>query len=115
MIKTFIVLVIGLMGGCSSAPRGRIIHVRSTTRTTYTREVVLSRQHPKDDFLKARLVTVAEDGTTTIEAGSTHDLLRAAPGHFFSSTNYGTEGLQLISASAQTQEARFLRTWCETK
>ena len=109
MRKIFVTLWLGLMVSCSSVPNGRV------TSRTYIREVVLSWQHPEDDFLKARLVAVAQDGTTTIEVISTGDTLRAAPGGYFASTAYGTQGLKLISASAEKHEARFLRTWCVTK
>ena len=109
MTKYSSILLLGLMAGCSSVPDTHISHVLCT------HEVVLSRQHPRDDFLNARLVAVAENGTTTIEVVSTGDTMRAAPGECFVSNAYGTQGLRLISASAEKHEARFLRTWCETK
>jgi len=109
MTKTFSMLLLGLMVSCSSVPNGRV------TSRTYIREVVLSRERSEDDFLKAKLVGVAEDGTTTITVAPTGETLRAVPDGYFVSTAYGTHGLKLISASAEKQEARFLRTWCETK
>jgi hypothetical protein len=109
MSRLLAILFLGLMVGCSSVPGGRIMH------SLYTREVVLSRQHPQDDLLKAKLVAIAEDGTTTIQCIETGDTLRAVPGEFFSPGPYGTQGLQLISASADKHEAHLLRTWCETK
>ncbi len=98
--------VIGFVAGCSSA---RIIH------TSYSREVALSPKHPEDDFINARLVRVARDGTTTIEVIESGETLTAAPGQFFVSGAYGTVGLQLLSASADRNEVRLLRAWCETK
>jgi hypothetical protein len=109
MSRLLAILLLGLMVGCSSVPGGRITH------SLYTREVALSHRRPQDDFLKAKLVAIAEDGTTTIQCVETGDTLRAAPGEFFASGPYGTHGLQLISASAEKHEARLLRTWCETK
>lgn len=109
MSRLLVMLLLGLMVGCSSVPGGRITH------SLYAREIVLSRQHSKDDFLKAKLVAIAEDGTTTIQCVGTGDTLRAAPGEFFAPGPYGTQGLQLISASADKHEAHLLRTWCETK
>lgn len=109
MPRLLAILLLGLMVGCSSFPGGRITH------SLYTREVTLSRQHPQDDFLKAKLVAIAEDGMTTIQCVETGDTLRADPGEFFAPGPYGTQGLQLISASAEKQEAHFLRTWCKTK
>jgi hypothetical protein len=109
MLRLLAILLLGLMVGCSSVPGGRITH------SLYTREVVLSYEHPEDDFLKAKLVAIAEDGTTTIQCVGTGDTLRAAPGEFFTPGPYGIQGLQLISASADNHEAHLLRTWCETK
>jgi hypothetical protein len=86
MTKTFAILLLGLVVGCSSVRSGHI------TSTLYTREVVLSLRHPEDDFLKAKLVAIAEDGTTTIGLISTGDTLRAAPGDYFSSNTFGAHG-----------------------
>src|SRR5689334_8902392 len=107
MSRLLAILLLGLMVGCSSVPGGGI------TSSTYTREIVLSRRRPQNDFAKARLVTIAEDGTTTIQCVETGDTLRAAPGEFFAPGPYGTHGLQLISASAEKKEAHLVRTWCE--
>ena len=101
--------LIAFMTGCSSAG------IPGTIHTSYSREVVLSPKHPEDDFIKARLVTVASDGTTTIEVTETGERLTAAPGEYFVSSAYGRVGLQLLSASADRNEVRLLRAWCETK
>ena len=109
MFRLLATLSFGLVIGCSSVPGDRITH------SLYTREVVLSRQHPQDNFLRAKLVAIAEDGTTTIQYVETGDTLRTVPGEFFAPGPYGAQGLQLISASADKHEAHLLRTWCETK
>jgi hypothetical protein len=101
--------LIAFMAGCSS------VGIPGTIHTTYSREVVLSPEHPEDDFIKARLVGIARDGTTTIEVTKTGERLTAAPGEHFVSSAYGTEGLQLLSVSADRSEVRLLRAWCETK
>lgn len=108
MPKYFLSLLIGLVVGCS-VPGGRMTH------SIRICEVVLSRHHPVDDFLGAKLIAIADDGTTTIEVISTCERLRAAPGLYFAPGPYGTQGLRLVCASAEKQEARLLRTWCETK
>jgi hypothetical protein len=112
LVETFfsILSLIALVAGCSSAPRG-LVH----TSTSYRREVVLSQKHPVDDFINARLVTIAKDGATTIEVAETGERLTAAPGEYFVSSAYGTEGLQLVSASADRNEAHLVRSWCVTK
>ena len=95
------ILLLALAAGCSSSPHGRIVH------SHHTREVVLSGEHPTDDFIKARLVAIAEDGTTRILALPSGETLEAPVGGYFVGTNaYGTRGLRLISASSQTGEAR---------
>jgi hypothetical protein len=109
MTRYLAIIFLGFVVGCSFAPGGRISH------SLYTREVLLSTGHPQDDFIKAKLVAVAEDGTTTSQVVQTGETLRAPLGECFVSTAYGKEGLRLISASAEKQEARLLRTWCETK
>jgi len=81
----------------------------------YVREVVLSEKHSEDAFLGARLVQIAKDGTATIEVTETGERLTAAPGEYFVSGAYGTEGLQLLSASAEKNEARLVRAWAEIK
>jgi hypothetical protein len=88
----------------------------SLPRTSFTlmsREIRLSKQQPSDSFLGARLVEVASDGTTTIEILKTTNRLRAAVGAFFTSSEYGRSGLQVLSASSERQEVRLERTWCQ--
>ena len=110
MIRTLPLLtLIAFLAGCSSAG------IPGTTHTTYSREVELSPKHPEDDLIKARLVRIATDGTTTIEVIKTGETLTAAPGQYFVSSSYGTEGLQLLSVSADRSEVRLLRAWCEPK
>ena len=83
------------------------------THTLMKREITLSKQQPSDTFLGARLIEVAADGTTTIEVLKTTNRLRTAVGAFFTSPEYGRSGLQVLSASAERQEVRLQRTWCE--
>ena len=117
MTRFIVILSLGLAAGCSSVPSYRITPLSGgrITHSLYQREILLSRQHPQDDFLRAKLVAIAEDGTTTIQAAETGEILRAAPGEYFTPGPYGTQGLQLISASAEKHEAHFVRIWCETR
>jgi hypothetical protein len=108
------ILAVGLTFNSSSAPITPDINAQNSN-SLYQREVVLSRRHSTDNFLKATLVSIAKHGATTIKVTSTGEKLQAVPGHFFSSTYYGAEGLQLISASSEKHEARFLKTWCVSK
>jgi hypothetical protein len=77
------------------------------------REITLNKQKPFDAFIGARLIEIASDGTTTIEILETTNRLRAGVGAFFASEGYGRLGLQVLSASFERQEVRFLRTWCD--
>jgi hypothetical protein len=77
---------------------------------------MLSHQYPEEDFIKARLFSIADDGTTRIQTVTSGETLEAPIGGYFVGTNaYGTHGLRLIAASSQTGEARFKRMWCEGK
>lgn len=105
-----IIPLIVVLASCSLAPRAPLV-----SSTGYQREVVLSQKHPEDGFIKAKLVTIAKDGTTTIEVTKTGERLTAAPGEYFVSSAFGRVGLQLLSASADKNEIRLLRAWCETK
>lgn len=108
MHRTIVTLLLGLGAGCSSVP-GSL-----SGFTLHSREVVLSREHPRDDFINARLVSIAEDGTTRIQTVTSSKTLEAAVGGYFVGTNaYGTQGLRLISASTKTGEAHLMRNWCE--
>jgi hypothetical protein len=101
MAKFLIILLFGFVAGCAFNNHDTISEM--------SREVVLSRGHPQDDILGARLVDVAPDGTTTIQVVSSGSKLTAAPGGYFVSDEYGRIGLQLVSSSAEKHEARFIR------
>ena len=108
MHRAIVTLLLGLGAGCSSVPGGR------SGFTLHSREVVLSSEHPKDDFINAMLVSIAEDGTTRIQTVASGETLKAPVGGYFVGTNaYGTQGLRLISASTSTGEAHLMRKWCE--
>src|SRR5437016_4618906 len=82
-----ILFVLSMLVGCSSVSKPR-----RSTQTLYNRRVVLSFSHAQDDLLKARLVAIADDGTTTIEVIPTGGVLRASVGEYFVSEEYGTHG-----------------------
>jgi hypothetical protein len=103
-----------LEAGCSSASHETVVSFHSSD-SLYQRQVMLSFQNPNDKSLHAKLVAIAQDGTTTIQVQPRGDILRATPGAFFAPGPYGTHGLQLVSASATKGEATLLRTWCESK
>jgi hypothetical protein len=76
------------------------------------RDVSLSLRTPRDSKLQMRLVSIASDSTTTIRLDSGKELA-AKPTEFYPCSQFGTSGLQLISASHDTGVAVFRRTTCE--
>ena len=78
------------------------------------REIHLSARQPIDSASKIRLVSIADDLTTTIRLSSGEDL-SGKPGDYFSCSQFGKSGLQLESASHETGTAIFLQMWSETK
>ena len=105
MVRLLIILLCGLVTGCASK--------YPNTIREHEREIVLSASHPDNEYIGARLVSIADDGTTTILVTPSGPELRAAVGDYFVSAEYGRHGLQLVSASAEKHEARLLRSWAE--
>ena len=97
------ILVLGFTVGCSSTPDA------GNWDTLPTREIVISKRHPHSDFLKVRLLTIAEGGLTEIQVDETGEVLRAVPGDFFVPSYFGRHGLQLLGASRDRGEAHLLR------
>ena len=59
-----------------------------------------------------RLVSIADDRTTRIQVVETGTELAARPGGFFASQEFGSEGLQLISASKATGAVSMISRGC---
>ena len=78
------------------------------------RDINLSLHAPKTAELPMRLVSIGGDATTTIRLDSGEEL-SAKPGECFSCSQFGTSGLQLLSASHETGTAVFRRTTCESQ
>ncbi len=78
------------------------------------RDVSLSLRAPRDAGLQMRLLSIRADTTTTIRLDSGEEL-SAKPGECFSCSEFGTSGLQLISASPKAGAAVFRRTTCESQ
>lgn len=76
-------------------------------------DIRLSLRSPRNSELPMRLVSIASDGTATIQLDSGKELA-AKPGEFLSCSQFGTSGLQLISANYDTRSAVFRRTTCES-
>ena len=59
-----------------------------------------------------RLVSIADDGATRIRIVATGRELTAHPGEFFDSAEFGSQGLQLISASKKTGVVSMVSRGC---
>ena len=79
-----------------------------------SRKIHLSPKHPTDSGAKIRLVSVASDSATTIRLDS-GEQLSAKPGEYFVCVQFGSVGLQLVSASPQTGVAELRQSWSETR
>lgn len=69
----------------------------------------LTAASPKNGEIGVELVDIAADGTTRIRVTATNTLHSAKPGEYFTSAGFGQKGLQLITASAGTKTALFVR------
>ena len=110
-----VILLLALLSGCSLLSGCGATHSLST-HTLHSRDIVLSERHREDTFLQARLISIAEDGTTRIKVMASGEEIEASVGSYFVGTNnaYGTQGLELVSASKSTGVACLRRTWCQT-
>ena len=79
-----------------------------------SRQIHLSPKHLVDSDAKIRLVSVASDSTVTIRLDSGAQL-SAKPGEYFACEQFGSHGLQLVSASSETGAAELQQTRSETK
>lgn len=121
MCKTHGVLFLTLsafVAGCASRPSPVSTTVwlpdYSLSNTLRSKDFHLSLGNPKDSELKIRLISIANDSTTIIRLDS-GDELSGKPGEYFSCSQFGRFGLELISASHKTGAAVFRCTWCESQ
>jgi hypothetical protein len=104
MLRLIVILSLLSIVGCSSPPLW--------SSTTMMRQLHLSLGKD-NDFVKARLVSVAPDGTATIEHYPSGQRFTAAPGEYFVSDLYGTHGLRLLSSSVEKQEVYVESRWAQ--
>ena len=111
MVRLAIVLLGALSAG--GVFHGQLGFGEISTIREFGREIIFSKVHSQDDFIGVRLIWIGGDDTTKIRVISTGRELKAKPGGYFVSKEYGTEGLQLISASAETGEAKLMARWAD--
>jgi hypothetical protein len=86
----------------------------SWSESLMSREIRLSAKQPVDSASKIRLVSIADDSTTTIRLSS-GETYSGKPRDFFPCKQFGTSGLQLLSASPDAGTAVFQLNWSETR
>jgi len=76
--------------------------------------LTLSVAHPvtQRGDCTVKLVSIADDGTTRIRVVENGRELTAHPGEFFDSAEFGSQGLQLISASKKAGTASMISRGC---
>jgi hypothetical protein len=79
------------------------------------RDVTLSRQQPSDAEFQVRLLQIAPDGTTELEALATGEKATARPGATFEFPLSHIYGIQLLSSSPETSEAVLTQNKCVVK
>jgi hypothetical protein len=108
----FVAVALVALAGCksssSSSASGPMIS-DIWSESLMSREIHLSPKHPTDSDAKIRLVSVASDSTTTVRLDS-GEQLSAKPGEHFAYEQFGSHGLQLVSASPETGAAELRRT-----
>lgn len=95
-----------IVAGC--AHRWKVCHYLQDVTVSAGQEIRLGGQ-------QARLVSIAPDGSTTLALAGSGQLLTAAPGCFFVSEAFGTEGLQLLSVSPDHTHITLRQRWADTK
>lgn len=130
-IRSLLSLIIAsLVAGCASRPdsvaltplpsRSPVVPEFGVTNLIHFsealmyRDVVLSLRYPRNAQFQMRLVSIGDDATTIIRLDSGKEL-SAKPGEYFSCSQFGRSGLQLVSASHKTGAAVFRRTICESR
>src|SRR2546426_11085130 len=89
-----IILIMVFLTGCSwFSPRPQVFAL------TF-RNVTLSPLQPSDAEFQVKLVKIAPDGTTDLEALATGERASAQPGATFEFLYFQICGIQLVSASA---------------
>ncbi|MGH7992986.1 MAG: hypothetical protein ACREDQ_05685 [Limisphaerales bacterium] len=112
----FVAVALAALAGCrsssSSSASGPMIS-DTWSESLMSRQIHLSLKHPADSEGKIRLVSVASDSTTTVRLGS-GEQFSAKPGEYVACDQFGSQGLQLVSASPKTGAAELRLTWSET-
>lgn len=110
---TYLVAVAFLVG-CQSPPRSGPVVSVSWSEGLMSREIRLSAKQPMDSDSKIRLVSIADDSTTTIRLSS-GETYSGKPQDYFPCKQFGTSGLQLLSTSRDAETAIFRLNWSETR
>jgi hypothetical protein len=89
------------------------VESHSDVNINYEGQFLLSPKQPEHRLARVRLVSVGYRGGTVLQHLDTHRYVHAAPGEFFISEEWGTNGLKLVWASEQAQEAYVTHKWSQ--
>ena len=80
-------------------------------------KLTLSAAHPvtRRGECQIRLVSIVDDGATRIRIVETGKELTAHPGGFFASSEFGSQGLQIIAASKSTGAVSMISRGCTSE
>ncbi len=106
MPEILLALCLCALLGCTH--RYRVSHYSRDIEMSIGQDVRLGAQ-------TMRLVSVAPDGSVTIELVEEGEKFTTNPGGFFVFSSFGTEGLQLFSASPEKSTAILRQRWAEAK
>jgi hypothetical protein len=106
---------LSMIFGCQSQSEKTItntISFKESSNTLYFRIVSLSSRNRADSKTHIELLSIARDGKTSIklESGVT---LSGMPGDYFNCNQFGSNNLQLVSASAEPFIAVFRYLYCK--
>ena len=102
------VILTAVLAGCAHPPAAPPPTTGSGV-IQYQGDLFLSLKEPQKGNI--RLLAIAPDGKTTIRVVDTGEELEAVPRAFFVSRKYGTQGIQLLWASAERGEVGLRQRW----
>jgi hypothetical protein len=89
-----------------------VLTPHSHTLVQETLTLTLTRPTTQRGDYHVGLVSIADDGTTRIQVVETGKELTAQPGGFFASQEFGSKGLQLLSASKASGAVSMVSRGC---
>jgi len=108
MRRLVLIILSAGLAGCAHRPAAPPPPASSNV-IQYQGDLFLSLKEPQKGNI--RLLAIAPDGKTTIRLADTGEELQALPRGYFVSRKYGSQGIQLLWASAERGEAGLRQRW----